>query len=138
MADYQVVYKYRAALTLNPPVGGSGMSLPMESPHPPPVSAPSAPPQPGNRHPRQTLPREPVTYGCGGCDNRWSGISRCHCSRCHITLSGIGLFDAHQRNGKCLDPAAMDVRGESLRLMNGVWCGPEMPADALARRRADQ
>ena len=88
--------------------------------------------------PQNRVPRSTLTYGCGGCDNHWTGISRCHCSRCHLTFSGIGLFDAHQRGGQCIDPAEMDVKGDPLRLLNGVWSGPELPAEALAKMRGGQ
>lgn len=81
---------------------------------------------------------------CSGCDNTWTGASRCHCSNCHITLSGIGLFDKHRHGrgerGGCLDPAQMLIRtgpraGQPVMyLRDGIWSAPEMDEDARARR----
>lgn len=70
----------------------------------------------------------PVSYGCGGCDNRWRGLSRAHCAACHRTWSTVSGFDKHRRdvNGKgtCLDPAAMRTKaGEPIFRQDelGVW-----------------
>lgn len=68
---------------------------------------------------------------CPRCDNTWTGLSACHCSVCHRTLSGIRLFDSHRRRDTCVDPATLHVQGEPLRLVEGVWRGPERPADSL-------
>ena len=35
----------------------------------------------------------PSRIGCGGCDNRWTGLRACHCSACHRTFTGIRGFD---------------------------------------------
>ena len=74
-------------------------------------------------------------YTCGGCDNTWTGLTMCHCARCHRTFSGIRLFDTHQtRAAKCLDPLMLSVKGEPLRLVNGVWRGPAMTDDKKRQR----
>lgn len=82
---------------------------------------------------------EPVgAHTCGGCDSTWSLSAKaaCHCSACHRTFSGIGLFDRHRRHqdvegdrGTCLDPATMFTKsGEPLaEFRNGMWRGPEAP-----------
>lgn len=57
-------------------------------------------------------------HGCGGCDARWTGVYMCHCTQCHITLGGVGPFDAHQINGKCLNVTASRNFYQS---RPGVW-----------------
>ncbi len=64
---------------------------------------------------------------CAGCDRRWTGTSEAHCASCHHHFSGVTHFDAHRRDGHCVDPAT--IRGKdgqpALRLSerpNGpVW-----------------
>lgn len=77
------------------------------------------------------------SYTCGGCNNRWNGISRCHCAAagCHQTFGGIGLFDRHRRDvkgvGTCLDPETIvsPKTGErEMYLTNGIWQSVEAPA----------
>lgn len=68
---------------------------------------------------------------CSGCDARWGGYNRCHCGRCHRTFNGLGMFDGHQRGGACLDPATEPIGGVTLRLIDGIWRGPEWDAAAL-------
>ena len=53
--------------------------------------------------------------------------SQAHCGAagCHRTFGGVGPFDRHWQNGRCLDPA--EIAG--LRLAAGVWRGPGI-ADA--------
>lgn len=68
------------------------------------------------------------------CGASWGGLSPCHCTACHVTFSGIKLFDAHQIRGVCHDPADMTRNGQPLRLVDGVWRAAAMPDDALARR----
>lgn len=56
------------------------------------------------------------------------GTSRCHCSSCHRTFSGVSAFDVHHVLGgpgiTCLDPAR---RGLVSREAGGqqVWGWPE-------------
>lgn len=55
-----------------------------------------------------------TTHAACGRSWRQTGNRTGHCSGCHETFEGIGLFDAHQRNrdatGKpeCLDPETME------------------------------
>lgn len=62
---------------------------------------------------------------CGGCDNTWTGVSRCHCSACHQTFGGISTFDQHRKRDSCL-------QAESLGLENvaGVWKDRSVEFDA--------
>lgn len=71
------------------------------------------------------------TNTCGGCTTRWSGHRRAHCAaeKCHRTFATAALFDRHRRAGACVDPATID----GLRLVDGIWMGPAMTADQLAR-----
>lgn len=66
--------------------------------------------------------RDPITYSCGGCDNRWRGIRTCHCAACHRSFGSIHLFDQHRRGGQCADPAKW---GDDSRLVDAIWRGPE-------------
>lgn len=79
-------------------------------------------------------PTGSVTYSCGGCETRWPGVSRCHCSGCHNTFAGIDLFDRHRRLikdvGICLDPATITSpkTGErEMYLTNGLWSSVAEP-----------
>lgn len=81
------------------------------------------------------------TYSCGGCDTRWPGISRCHCSGCHQTFSGLELFDKHRRerhgDGYCIPPEDV-VNREGIRQMfitNGIWHGIENPTPRVPPKR---
>lgn len=75
------------------------------------------------------------------CGKSWKqrGNRTGHCSACHETFEGIAIFDAHQRIGEngratCLHPSEVGVGSkrkgtwEPLRLVNGTWRGPELPA----------
>ncbi len=73
----------------------------------------------------------------GACGKTWRqrGNRTGHCSGCHETFEGEALFDAHRRTADdgtriCLEPAAMEFRGEPVRLENGTWRGPKMSAAA--------
>jgi hypothetical protein len=59
-------------------------------------------------------------HHCGRCDARWTGANVCHCAKpgCHLTFGGVGPFDAHQINGKCLNVTASRNFYES---RPGVW-----------------
>lgn len=80
--------------------------------------------------------RASSVIGCGGCSVTWTGLSRCHCAAdtCHVTLSGVSLFEQHRRGGRCTPPDQMTVAGEPLRLVDGVWRGPQMSDDEVAAR----
>lgn len=53
------------------------------------------------------------------CGAIWTGLGRCHCSGCHITVGGITAFDAHRRSGKCLKPKTIGLHEND----QGVWVG---------------
>lgn len=66
-----------------------------------------------------------VTAACPPLD---PGGTACHCSACHQTFSGVGLFDTHQqvrreRPGKpfCLSARALGL----VQAVNGTWWTPE-------------
>ena len=42
---------------------------------------------------------------CFGYDTGWTGLRTCHCAAggCHRTFTGIGAFDKHRQDGRCLD-----------------------------------
>lgn len=67
----------------------------------------------------------------GACGKKWwqRGNSTGHCSKCHLTFEGLGLFDWHQLLDKsgnviCRDPASEEFASKKLRLVNGTWRGP--------------
>jgi len=47
--------------------------------------------------------------------------AQCHCASCHRTYGGITGFDAHRRNGVCVDP-------KGYIKVKGVW-RQEAPAN---------
>lgn len=50
-----------------------------------------------------------LPHGCR-CGARWAGTSTAHCgAQCHKIFSGPSTFDAHRRNGECLDPASVGM-----------------------------
>jgi hypothetical protein len=59
----------------------------------------------------------------------------CHCSGCHNTFSGLGLFEAHRgaegENGHCIPPHTLDAE-----YRDGMWRGPAMPPEVVAKLRA--
>jgi hypothetical protein len=76
-------------------------------------------------------------FTCGGCDNRWTGTSRCHCSAagCHRTFAGLALFDRHRVDGACVEPETITREpkdgSEPERVMfltDGIWQSVEEPA----------
>jgi hypothetical protein len=90
-----------------------------------PESGPTATGKAGNRH--------PSVIECGGCGERWTGLTPCHCPACHRTFSGITAFDKH-RDGNhargtrhCLDPATMrSGKGETVLITEerNNWTSP--------------
>lgn len=73
-----------------------------------------------------------MRFTCGGCTSTWGGLTRAHCSGCHLTFSTAGNFDKHRRSdseyGHCLPPATVDL-AES----EGLWRSPgREPGDNLA------
>lgn len=105
-----------------------------------PVSAPT----PTNREKTREKISGEVANGisCSGCQARWSGAGRAHCSVCHRLFSTASKFDLHRtargERGGCLDPATVTSRsGDRLLFFrDGMWRGPEMPADAVDARRS--
>jgi len=82
--------------------------------------------------------RKPTTITCGGCTERWTAQSWAHCSGCHRTFAGIGLFDRHRTaDSQCQDPASVrDGNGKPVfEYRDGAWRGPEMPPEVLAKLR---
>lgn len=49
-----------------------------------------------------------------------------HCSVCHRTFGGVTGFDAHRKDGACLDPSALGYVER-----DGVWRTP-MPESTRA------
>jgi hypothetical protein len=43
--------------------------------------------------------------------------TQAHCSVCHRTFSGVGPFDQHRRDGRCIDPATLGMAPNG----HGVW-----------------
>ena len=77
------------------------------------------------------------------CGKSWvqRGNRTGHCAKCHETFEGLTAFDAHQtltEDGSviCAPPASVKVGGQSLRLVDGTWRGPGMPADVKAKYAA--
>lgn len=100
--------------------------------------------QESNPRAQNRAERVPVTYGCGGCDNRWSGVSRAHCSGCHRTFAAFGLFDRHRRIrgevGSCLDPETITVTTKAgdvnrvMFLIDGIWSSVEERGQSIGDR----
>lgn len=93
--------------------------------------------------PTEPETREKRVNTCGGCDNTWpstAGQSFCHCSApgCHVTLSGLSLFEAHRvadnGNGHCIPPAALkNQAGKRVAFFrDGMWRGEQMTAEQAA------
>jgi hypothetical protein len=76
---------------------------------------------------------------CGGCPKTWTARNAAHCCACHETFAGVTLFDAHRTTdgpfGGCLPPRSLtDREGRPrLRLVDGVWRGPEASPELRAR-----
>ncbi|HEX3778494.1 MAG TPA: hypothetical protein VHX38_02425 [Pseudonocardiaceae bacterium] len=74
--------------------------------------------------------RRTQTATCSGCDARWTGSSRAHCTapNCHRTFATAGLFDRHRRGFACIDPTGID----GMELRDGLWRSPEMTEEQRA------
>lgn len=77
---------------------------------------------------------------CSGCESRWGGLGRAHCSACHRTFSSVALFDRHRssvgEHGECLNPEEIvhTRTGDVVMfLRNGIWSGPEQSEELKAR-----
>ena len=55
--------------------------------------------------------------------------AQAHCSACHRTFGGVTGFDAHRREGACLDPSGLGMADNG-----GVW---RMPMTEAARARLE-
>lgn len=64
---------------------------------------------------------------CGRCPSTWSGLSRAHCSACHLTFTGITAFDRHRSDGGCASPVDL---GMVLR-EGGIWGAPAMTPEQI-------
>ena len=55
------------------------------------------------------------------CGKTWVGPDRAHCCRrtrgCGHVFDDATLYDAHRRNGNCLDPGILDL----VQTRNGIW-----------------
>lgn len=58
---------------------------------------------------------EVITCRCGA---EWTGLGRCHCSKCHTTFGGLTSFDKHRKNEICLHPEELELIEK-----NNVWVG---------------
>jgi hypothetical protein len=78
------------------------------------------------------MTRKEYTPSCA-CGARWTGLTRAHCSGCHLTFSGITAFDLHRRGGGCVDPSTLLalVQDEA-----GTWGYPSGDGGWVERRRA--
>jgi hypothetical protein len=78
-----------------------------------------------------------MSITCNGCDQVWTALGACHCGACHRTFSGIKLFDRHRTHhgerGSCVDPTT--VKGSPIEFRDGMWRGPEMTEEDVAKRR---
>lgn len=81
-----------------------------------------------------------IRGNCNGCSARWTGERICHCSRCHLTFTSVGPFDAHQRwnyqtepaRVKCLTPDELRDKGYEPN-ENDQWRKPR-PIDTLPQK----
>ncbi len=60
---------------------------------------------------------ENMLRSCGGCDARWYGPLRCHCSVCHVTVDDESLWNQHRVDGECRWPGSLGLT----RDRGGVW-----------------
>jgi len=77
-----------------------------------------------------------VTITCSGCRAGWTALNAAHCSGCHRTFAGPGLFDIHRTaEGRCLDPELVVGRDGQRRLFfrTGMWRGPELTDEQRAK-----
>lgn len=65
----------------------------------------------------------PIT--CSGCSSEWSGVNRCHCSKCHITWGGLTSFDQHRKGKKCQTPQSLGLTDNGRGVWVSDYMGPE-------------
>lgn len=80
------------------------------------------------------------SHTCSGCEATWTAANTCHCSGCHASFAGVGLFDKHRaqygEHGVCRRPADLTTTsGEPVMFFrDGIWKGPQMTEeDKLVR-----
>jgi len=64
---------------------------------------------------------------CGGCDSRWTGLTRAHCGACHLTFNSVGAFDKHRVRFSCQHPETREMIE-----VEGIWRSP-MDDEKVAR-----
>ncbi len=64
---------------------------------------------------------------CVVCRERWTGLSRAHCTGCHKTFNSVSAFDKHRPNMICIDPVKIKMEMSN----KGIWSKP-MPKDAVS------
>lgn len=117
------------------------MSLAVKTPHLNAAGVPQPTPKPKRASRARTVGGNGASrVGACCCGARWAGLCMAHCGGCHRTFGGVTLFDQHRsvegEHGACLDPAQLRGKdGQQLAYYrDGVWHGPPMPAEELARR----
>jgi hypothetical protein len=71
-----------------------------------------------------------MSAGCGGCERRWTGLTECHCARCHAHFGGITAFDRHLSPSGCRSPGSVRTRHDqpaflaTQRAHGTVWVRP--------------
>ncbi|HEX8519864.1 MAG TPA: hypothetical protein VF667_09765 [Pseudonocardia sp.] len=63
-----------------------------------------------------TAPVENMQRSCGGCEVRWYGPYRCHCSGCHETFDDDRAFRRHRPSFRCRPPESL-----GMHLVGSVW-----------------
>ena len=53
---------------------------------------------------------------CVRCGERWTGMSKCHCTGCHRMFKSAAAFDRHRRGLKCVDPEDC-----GMTMKDGIW-----------------
>jgi hypothetical protein len=62
---------------------------------------------------------------CGGCHRQWHSTNEAHCATCHRHFGGVYGFDAHRRDGACVDPATLtDKAGNATQHVTQRVDGP--------------
>lgn len=59
--------------------------------------------------------------------------SQAHCTVCHRTFGGVTGFDAHRRDGWCIDPTTLGMVQSDV----GIWRTPMSDQARAALGRAD-
>jgi hypothetical protein len=66
------------------------------------------------------------------CGRRWDGLAEAHCGAegCHQHFASLSAFEAHRRNGRCIEPALLRV-GKGLREGEPVLESRESPRGVI-------